>query len=243
MDAPRRLPVPAELLHWVDGIDLESYRSGPLVHLPDAATTLVWRTLADGAGALFVMGPRTRAAYYDAKDVPVCVRFRFAPGAARVLLGMPVDGFADRVVPFDGLRGTATARPGAVLDRMAAALADRVRAARLRDRATAELVRRASIGLARKDGDFRIGDVARRLGVGERHLRDAFTTTVGIPPKRFVRLARLRAVLSGLRREPRALLAGESGYYDQSHMTAHFREVMRVTPTDFLAGRLPVVSC
>ncbi|WP_084735056.1 helix-turn-helix domain-containing protein [Actinophytocola xinjiangensis] len=84
---------------------------------------------------------------------------------------------------------------------------------------------------------------ARWLGVSERRLRQVFTTTVGIPPTRFTRIARIAAILPRLHRDPLARLASDAGYYDQSHMTAQFHEVMRVTPTAFAAGRLPTVAC
>ncbi|MEQ0558360.1 AraC family transcriptional regulator [Amycolatopsis sp. NEAU-NG30] len=256
MNASRRLPVPGALLGWVDRIDLAAYRSTPLVHLPDTATTLVWRTLADGSGALFVVGPRTRAAYYDGKDVPACVRFRLAPGAARALLGSPVDALTDQVVPLGGLWGKPgvrladrlggqAARPMTAVGDLGAALSARVRGARTRDVTTANLVRRAAIELSPENGhpQPRVGAVARRLGISERHLRNVFTATVGVPPKQFARLARIRTVLPRLRHDPWARLAHDAGYYDQSHMTAQFREVMQVTPTAFAAGQLPTVPC
>ncbi|WP_139140957.1 hypothetical protein [Streptomyces oceani] len=109
MNASRQLPVPNTLLRWVDRVDLASYRaddhSCPLVHIPDAATTLVWRTITDGSNALLVVGPRTRAAYYDSKDIPACARFPLAPGAARALLGTPIDELTDHVVPLSELWG------------------------------------------------------------------------------------------------------------------------------------------
>jgi AraC-like DNA-binding protein len=80
--------------------------------------------------------------------------------------------------------------------------------------------------------------VARRLAVSERHLRDLFSDGVGLPPKRFERIARLRGLLS--RGETRwAQLAATAGYYDQSHMTAEFRTMMGVPPAAFFAGRPP----
>ena len=260
MNGSRRLPVPDALLRWVDRVDLSSYRadddSCPLVHLPDAATTLVWRTVADGSGALLVVGPRTHAAYYDSKDVPACARFQLAPGAARALLGTPVDELTDRVVPLgelwgppgdrltDQLTGLAS-QPMSAVRQLAAALSARAHAARPQDTTAADLVRQASIGLSPEDANphRRVNEVARHLGISERHLRDVFTATVGIPPKQFARLVRVRTVLSRLYREPLARLASDVGYYDQSHMTAQFRQVMHVTPTAFTAGRLPTVPC
>ena len=54
---------------------------------------------------------------------------------------------------------------------------------------------------------------------------------------------RIRTILTGLHHEPWARLASDADYYDQSHMTAHFHEVMHVTPTAFAAGRLPTIPC
>ncbi|MEV1244009.1 helix-turn-helix domain-containing protein [Nonomuraea sp. NPDC050022] len=82
--------------------------------------------------------------------------------------------------------------------------------------------------------------VARELGVSERHLRNLFTGGVGVPPKRFARISRVRGVLARVCREEGASLAADAGYYDQSHMTAEFRAVMGVPPSAYRAGRLPV---
>jgi AraC-like DNA-binding protein len=254
------LPVPGALLRWVDRIDLASYRAAdhscPLVHIPDAATTLVWRTLADGSSALLVVGPRTHAAYYDSKDVPACARFHLAAGAAHALLGTAIDEVTDRVVPISELWGRPGVRLADQLTRLAsqpmtavkhieATLSARASNARPQDTTTANLVRQASIGLSPRAAHphRRVSEVARHLGVSERHLRNAFTTAVGIPPKQFARLVRIRTILPRLHRQPLARLASDAGYYDQSHMTAHFREVMHMTPTAFTAGRLPTVPC
>jgi AraC-like DNA-binding protein len=234
----RQLPVPAALRGWVDGIDLPSDRAGscPLIHVPDPATTIVWRVRADGDAAVLAAGPRTHATYYDAKDIPRCVRFRLAPGAGRSLLGTSIDEITDRVVPLDGLWGPLDPRR---VDHVIAGLSARVEAASSRDRSTAHLVRRASIALGRS----RVPEVARQVGVSERHLRDVFARTVGVAPQQFFRINRVRAVLPRLRRDPWAGLADSVGFYDQSHMISQFRAVMHVTPSAFAAGRLPTVAC
>lgn len=82
---------------------------------------------------------------------------------------------------------------------------------------------------------------ARLLNLSERHLRDLFGDAVGLTPKLFARLDRVRAVLARPRQH-RAHLAAELGYYDQSHMTAEFRRIMGVPPGAFNAGRFPAPS-
>jgi AraC-like DNA-binding protein len=84
-----------------------------------------------------------------------------------------------------------------------------------------------------------VGATARELNVSERHLRSVFTEAVGVSPKHFARIDRVRTVLRGVGPGGLAGLAAEAGYYDQSHMTAEFRDVMGVSPGRFAAGQLP----
>jgi methylphosphotriester-DNA--protein-cysteine methyltransferase len=81
----------------------------------------------------------------------------------------------------------------------------------------------------------RVGALARRLSVSERHLRDLFTDRVGLSPKRFARIQRVRTVLAGTGSAEWAGLASDTGYYDQSHMTADFRTLMGGSPASFRA--------
>lgn len=85
-----------------------------------------------------------------------------------------------------------------------------------------------------------VGGLARRLAVSERQLRLLFADGVGVSPKHFARIARVRHVLA--HRSPAvpwAQLAAATGYYDQSHLSADFRALMGVPPTSFFTGRLP----
>ena len=246
------LPLPAGLRRWAGGATvLESAGpGGPLVHLPDPATSLIFRTTPAGRSDLLVAGPRTRASYHAGKDFPLCLRIRLRPGAARPVLGVAVSELVDRVVGLGELWGDsdelttrlaeAGADPGLMLKHLEAALLDRVTAQPPADLARSELARTAAEALADRPGGRRehVPAIARRLAVSERHLRDLFADCVGLPPKRFERIARVRGVLS--RGETRwAQLAATAGYYDQSHMTAEFRTMMGVPPGAFFAGRLP----
>jgi AraC-like DNA-binding protein len=234
------LPVPEALRGWVDRIEVATYGPDrfPLVHAPDPATVLLWRTTADGQGDVLVMGPRTRARYPAPKELPVCVRWRLGAGAARALVGTSPDELVDQVVPLGELWGRDAdpfAGPASP-DRLTAALAARAQAAR-----ADALVRQASVELSRPQ--VRVAATARRMGVSERHLREVFTAAVGLSPKQFARLTRLRRILPDMRSGSLARLAGEAGYYDQSHMTAQFREFMHVTPRAFAEGRVPTAAC
>jgi AraC-like DNA-binding protein len=82
-------------------------------------------------------------------------------------------------------------------------------------------------------------DAALRLDVSTAYLVRAFTREYGIPPHRYLTGRRLdlarRLLLDG---HPPALVATEAGFYDQSHLTRHFRRLLGTTPTRY-AGSSP----
>ena len=76
-----------------------------------------------------------------------------------------------------------------------------------------------------------IASVADRLGVSAAHLIRAFTREFAIPPHRYVvgrRLERARRLL--LAGRPPVEVAAECGFYDQAHLTRHFRQLLDTTP-------------
>lgn len=219
--------VPAGLRSWVAGIDRTAAHGAAVVDVPDHATTLVVRTAPGTGPAAVVMGPRTRATYHVSEPGPSCVRIRLRPGRARAVLGRSVKDLADRAVPVREL-------PGLDLDRL---LEDPVGALTtgLADRpAGDDLVAAAAELLAGGN----VAGAARRLHISERWLRTLFADGVGLSPKHFARIGRVRAVLAA----PQvrwAEVAAAAGYYDQSHMTAEFRHLMGVPPAAYAAGRRP----
>jgi AraC-like DNA-binding protein len=239
----------------VDDIsDLGGGTGESILHLPDAATALVFRTTAAGASDLRVIGPRTRASYYAGKDLPVCLKIRLCPGTARPLLGLPVNELVNRTMPLADLWGVSAGRLEAhlahlggdtelILKHLQAAVLARITAQAPADLARSNLVFTAAAALSGRR-PAHVSELARRLAVSERHLRNVFTDGVGLPPKRFARIARVRTVLTSGRAHPAqwAQLAATTGYYDQSHMTADFHAMMGVPPAAFFTGRIPALQ-
>ncbi|MFE5022230.1 helix-turn-helix domain-containing protein [Streptomyces sp. NPDC056656] len=242
----------------VDSSDFGQGDTGPITHVPDAATRLVFRVLPDGGTDVVAIGPRTKASYYEEKRLPMCVQLRFRPGAARPLFGVSARELVGRAEPLESLPGEAGRRlarglaalgpapdPDAVLARMTELLPDGLTPRDRGERARDGLVRAAVEALSTAPGRDRPGkvtEVARQLAVSERQLRNLFADGVGLSPKHFARIDRVRQVLAGAGTEgnPRwAWLAHATGYYDQSHMTAEFRALLGVPPTAFVTGRLP----
>ncbi|MEV4110315.1 helix-turn-helix domain-containing protein [Nonomuraea sp. NPDC049695] len=243
---------PGRLRRWISDITVWT-DFGPgdrLVHVPDADTALVVRRARDGRCDLLVTGPRTRATYNTGKDIPFSLRLRLRPGSARPLLGVRAGELVDRVVGIGELwpgsddlvlrLSEAGTDAGLVLKHLEPALLARIATRTPADLARSELVRAAATSLTRPAGPGRepVPAIARRLAVSERHLRGLFADGVGLPPKRFERITRVRRVLA----DGRASGWAAAGYYDQSHMTAEFRVMMGVTPGAFFAGRLPALQ-
>jgi AraC-like DNA-binding protein len=88
----------------------------------------------------------------------------------------------------------------------------------------------------------RVDETAARLGVSERYLRRVFRQTVGVSPKHFARITRVRSVIGEVR-QFWADTAAYAGYADQSHLIADFRSLMRVTPKAYAAGNVPLSTC
>jgi AraC-like DNA-binding protein len=234
----RAVEVSASMRAWIDDIRVASMTGEQMVlDEPDAATTLVLRKVPGAEPELVVMGPRTRALYYLGRSGPECVKVRLQPGRARLLLGRSVRDLVDQVVPLSaiwGAIGEQLTRHWADPTQFAEALVAGI-SSRPADVEHSELVRDAATLLSTSD----IQDSAKRLHVSERHLRNLFTEGVGVPPKRFARINRVRKVLAHAETRPWSELAIEAGYYDHSHMTAEFRSIMGVPPSAFLRGELP----
>lgn len=210
--------------------------------LPDGRTTLVFRVLEESRkGDVCVAGPRTRALFKNATGVARAVMLQFKPGWSAPLLGVSANALTDQIVPLEDIWG----RPGGelclellaarslpeVLDRLAHALA--LRTHQTFEPASARLARRA-VRLLEGD-EVRVESVAERLGVTARHLRRAFTESVGIGPKEFARTVRLqRAVRGAATSKDWARIAADAGYYDQAHLIADFRQLVGLTPGAFL---------
>ncbi|MEV7339486.1 helix-turn-helix domain-containing protein [Streptomyces sp. NPDC093544] len=251
--AEERLALPGVLRPWFVGAAFTSVDGElrePFTHVPDAATKMVVRVEENGRRDVLVVGPRTRASYHASKRLASCVELRLGPGAARPLLGVAAVDLVGRVAPLGDFPGAHAAqladeliplKPEQVVPHLAEALPERLTPA---DPSRTGLLRAAVAAMSTDEGHLPLGvrELAGRLAVSERQLRNLFADGIGISPKHYARIARVRHILTHARSAPDtpwAQLAIATGYYDQSHMTADFRTLMGVPPTSFFTGRLP----
>ena len=218
--------------------------------LPTGSSSLAVVTPSEGGPLrVYAAGPSTAAKHRIFVPAPFFVQFRFQPAAARAVFGVPLHELVDRVVPIDEIWGRAGSelldalapyegRSRALVTAFEGSLLRRLE--RVKPAADAEFVRRAARALERGVGATTgILALAGRLGVGERAFRQSFREHIGVSPKRYARIARIRRLVSRVGTAKWADLALEHGFYDQAHLNAEFRALLGVAPRDFLAGRLP----
>jgi AraC-like DNA-binding protein len=175
------------------------------------------------------------------------VQIDLSPQAARRLLGVPMHELAGRAVALEDLLGR---RGTELVARLAEKPTWEARFALL----DAELGRRLAatpapppgldyaVGrLRRAHGAVAIGALAAESGWSRRALLDRFREHVGLGPKGLARVLRFERVLAlaGAGEAGLADAAYAAGYADQAHLNPDFRALAGVTPTRYLADRLP----
>ena len=193
-----------------------------------------------------VTGPKTGVGRIAGRDFPEMLGIYFRPGRVNSLLGVPARYLIDQTIALDSLWGTG----GALL---AAELRDLDEEARL-DRIEAALLARLACGrqwvgsvdvhglaalVFKRNGRVAVESMAQAAGVSRQHLSREFREKIGVPPKLYSRLARFHGALAYVGRPSSvdwARAAAESGYADQSHMIAEFRQFSGLTP-DTLVSR------
>lgn len=93
------------------------------------------------------------------------------------------------------------------------------------------VIQLACKALDRSNGSCSIARLARSLGLTERTLQRRFQGHIGVTPKRYARIVRLRSAVLQRKDLPSwADVAHAAGYCDQSHMNNDFQEFYGVSP-------------
>ena len=208
--------------------------------LPDGCSDIILG-VGDAPGPV-VVGTMSTAAIHQLTGRVDMLGVRFHPGCGLPFVGIPLSELTDRRVPLGELWGPDTSglvEPAvAPLER---ALIERLHQWLRNDSSNEPLVARAIALLRHSRGGARIRDVAAALGVGERRLERAFDRSVGISPKVFARVMRLRRAVNRITRTPKATswtsIAFDAGYADQSHLIREFRSLTGLTPDRYVAER------
>jgi AraC-like DNA-binding protein len=195
--------------------------------LPDGCTDLIWER---GRGA-FVAGPDTGPMPTRIGAGTVVLGVRFRPSAGGPALGLPLSELRDQRVDLADLSPAQARRLPAALDPGAAA-------ARLLDLAV-DLIgdgppdpAMTRVATRLRDPRARTEDVAAEVGLSLRQLRRRCHAAVGYGPKTLQRILRFQRFVSRIDRDRAdlAVLAADTGYADQAHLTRECVGLSGLTP-------------
>jgi AraC-like DNA-binding protein len=209
--------------------------SPPLRVVPDGSADIIWRE-DGGSVTTFTAGPDTEAQLASLAEGSRMVGIRFAPGAADVVLGLPLDALRDQRVALGELWGGVAeelAERVALSDQPEVALATAVqeRVTEAPDPTAAAIARQLEFAA----GAGVVSGLAADVGVSERHLQRRCRTAFGYGPKTLHQVLRFQRALRLARAGGRlADVAAVVGYADQAHMARDTRRLAGVPLTELL---------
>ena len=191
-------------------------------------------------GQLSIVGPRLGPLVFPMHGGQVCWDVKLRPGACEPLLGVAVEDVVDDVIAAAGIapRVHAAVQSGLTESRSAGdawrvfaeAFLGWLAGAPPVDPPVARAVRL----IEESGGRAPIAEAAATAGVSERELQRRFQRLVGLSPKQFARIRRLRSCVGNMiREEPEqwGIVAVRHGYSDQAHLTREFAELSGLPPT------------
>jgi AraC-like DNA-binding protein len=165
---------------------------------------------------------------------------RLQPGALRAFTGLDVASIVGKNVAIESLlpgwhaalRKAMSPLPQSLLEFAARAermFADRIQHSGVLDAAVQKLV----AILVTSEGEEPLGALLESFGLSERQLRRRFVAEVGLTPKVFSRLRRVRRTCADLLQNAPSGIAAisyEHGYADQAHLSREMRTVFGMSP-------------
>lgn len=224
-------------------LSLPSGSADVVINLNDDRIT-VFEHARDRVGVrtrgVIVHGPQARS--FVINDLK-CVHFvgvHFKPGGSG-LLGVPATELLNRHLSLHDLWGEAAS---SLRERLMECrspwqmfiVLEQVLLRRMRENAIVTPVVSFALRMLNQPGAFPcVAELQRRSGYSERRFTDVFKQTVGLPPKKYARVIRLRAALEHLASGCGTLaeVAAATGYFDHAHLTNDFQELVGIAPSAY----------
>lgn len=240
----RVIPPPADLADIVESAFVlhDQAARGPTGStswriVPDASMHVILvipAALRRGEARAIVVGARSSFTDIDVSGRQLTLGVRFRPGALSAVARDHASSFTDRAFPAEDVLGCAWRSAGervlgrdpheallALLDLLRATTRGRVHA----DRTVAALTRASSVAEAAET-------VAMPLRTFHARVRE----TIGLSPKRLMRILRLHRVLETFRASRGwAAAAASTGFADQPHLVRELHALLGETPGQWLA--------
>ena len=222
---------------WTFDVDIPAGESALHTTWPDGCVSLSIVASRGAPVAASVIGPRLRALRAPVRSGLVLRGLRLWPDTAASVLGVDPGAIRDLTRPAAEVLGIGALSLARALARSAgdaeldavwnAWLEPRIADAALPDPDVRFVVRR----LIDSDGTCDVGASAREVGISVRSLQRRFEAAVGLSPKQFARVRRVRAAIGAIAAGERssAILARQTGL-EPGSFTREFRSVAGLAP-------------
>src|SRR4030095_3926430 len=204
--------------------------------VPDGTTAISIQRQKSGFSEWLLRGPLLRPDERRFTAPTTLVGVRLRPGVAFLLSGIPASAMVDRPIARSqctACRELVSIDPSEHTSAQCIDALERFLINRLENSNVHDVVAPALSEIEREHGCLPVADVAARCGVSPRHLNRLMRLWLGYGPKRYAGIVRFQATLMQMEHAPEqsvALLASESGYFDQAHLTSDVARFAGATP-------------
>lgn len=169
---------------------------------------------------------------------------RFKPGGAYPFFRFPLHELTNRIVALDDLsKQPDTAMELRITEEapIAKKIAhlERIFIKRLKTVCHIDsIIQKSLSNIYKTKGQVLISSLEKSLGVSSRHLERKFIENVGLSPKMFCRVIRIKNAISILRSQPKpdwTEIAYSGGFYDQAHLIREFKTISGLTPNRYVS--------
>jgi len=217
---------------WVVTAD----RDATIRIVPDGTTSISVLLQNSEPPRWFLRGPLVRPEERRFTSPALLIGVRLRPGVAYIISGIPAHAIVGRHIRVTDTRafhelvsGEASLHTTAdCIDALQRFLIHRLDGANVHD-----VVATAIREIEREHGCLPVADIAARSGVSPRHLNRLMQVWVGCGPKRFASVIRFQETLTRMEHLPSrsvAVLAAETGYFDQAHLSLDLARLAGATP-------------
>jgi AraC-like DNA-binding protein len=210
--------------------------------VPDGTTSISIEQPQNRGTEGSLRGPLLRPAELRFSAPTTLIGVRLRPGVAFMLTGAAAHSMVDRRIPLSdsvAFRELASTEPVPQTATERIAMLQGFLIDRLKDASLHPVVARALAEIHRHGGCVSVSDLAARCEASERHLGRLMHDWVGYGPKRYAGIVRFQSTLAQMERAPElpvAMLASETGYFDQAHLTVDVRRYAGATPGHLLSN-------
>src|SRR5262249_40851788 len=204
--------------------------------VPDASTSISIELQNGRRSEWSLRGPLARSEERRFTSPATLIGVRMRPGVACLVSGLAAHTLVGRRIKLSAIEACRTFIANPQTPQIPAQLIDaleRFLIERLRNASVPDVVARALDEIQRGHGSRRVAEIAACSGVSVRHLSRLMRDWVGYGPKRFANIVRFQQTLKQIERSPErssAVLALETGYFDQSHLTSAMGRFAGTTP-------------